>query len=105
MDTWQSLNALLLLLAAAMVLGTAFTRLRQSAIVGYLLAGALVGPNALNLVKSEAAVQLYAELGVATLLFTIGLEFSWRELVRQGRLLLAGGALQLVLTGAAVYVL
>jgi len=105
MDTWQSLDALLLLLAAAMVLGTAFSRLGQSAIVGYLLAGALVGPNALNLVRSEATVTLYAELGVATLLFTIGLEFSWRELLRQGHTLLGGGMLQILVTGGIVYLL
>ncbi len=101
---WQLLYEVLFLLTAAMVLGAVAARLRQSVIVGYLLAGALAGPNALNLVSTQDTVELMAELGVATLLFTIGLEFSWRDLVRHGRAVLAGGTLQIVLTGSVVFI-
>lgn len=104
MDPWHVLYQVLVLLTVAMVIGTMVVRLRQSVIVGYLLAGALVGPNALNLASSEDTVRLIAELGVATLLFTIGLEFSWRELVRRGRTVLLGGSLQIFLTGGLVLV-
>lgn len=100
---WQLLYEVLFLLTAAMVLGAVAARLRQSVIVGYLLAGALAGPNALNLVSTQDTVELMAELGVATLLFTIGLEFSWRDLLRHGRTVLAGGTLQIVLTGMVVF--
>ena len=103
MGAWQILYEVLFLLTVAMVLGAVAARLRQSVIVGYLLAGALAGPNALNLVTSQDTVHLIADLGVATLLFTIGLEFSWRDLLRHGRTVLLGGSLQIILTGAVVF--
>ena len=95
---WQTLAGVLILLGTATVLGAVFERLRQSAILGYLLAGTLVGPNALNLVHSERAVPMLAELGVALLLFTIGLEFSWRRLREIGRTALALGLMQIGFT-------
>ena len=94
------MNVLLLLLAA-LVLGAVCERLRQSAILGYLLAGTLMGPNALNLVGDAHEVETFADLGVAMLLFSIGLEFSWRRLRQMGSIALVGGALQVVITGAA----
>ena len=63
-----------------MVLGGLCERLKQSAILGYLLAGTLLGPNALDWMPNHEAVATIAELGVALLLFTIGLEFSYRRL-------------------------
>jgi CPA2 family monovalent cation:H+ antiporter-2 len=99
MDLWTTLLDILVLLTAAMVLGGLCTRFRQSPLLGYLLAGILLGPNALDLVPSHAAVTAIAELGVALLLFTIGLEFSWRRLRAVGPIALGGGTLQVLLTG------
>lgn len=98
MDLWSPLLDIVVLLLAAMVLGALCERLRQSAILGYLLAGVLLGPNALNWMPSHAAVATIAELGVSLLLFTIGLEFSWRRLRGLGGLALGGGTLQVLLT-------
>mgnify|MGYP005848172435 CR=1 FL=1 len=102
MQSWSILIDILVLLAAALVLGTLAERFKQSAIVGYLLAGALVGPNALHLVSDPKSVDLMAELGVGLLLFTIGLEFSFRELRRMGRETLIAGALQIALTALLI---
>ncbi|MHC4765052.1 MAG: cation:proton antiporter [Planctomycetota bacterium] len=101
MDVWGALFDLLILLGAALLLGTLCERLRQNAILGYLLAGMLLGPNTLNVISNEQQVRALAELGVALLLFTIGLEFSWRRLRRMGTVALGGGTLQVILTGAA----
>lgn len=92
---------ILLLLGAAMVLGVVAERLRQSAVVGYLVAGALVGPGALSWVADEQQIFQIAELGVALLLFTIGLEFSPQRLMQLGRVALLSGPLQIVLTTLA----
>lgn len=100
MTLWTALLDVLILLVTAMVLGGLCERFRQSAILGYLLAGTLLGPNALDLMPNHAAVATIAELGVALLLFTIGLEFSWRRLRRIGAIGLGGGTLQVVVTGA-----
>ena len=98
MDFWSALFDVLLLLAAAMVLGGLCVRLRQSAIVGYLLAGTLLGPHALNWILNDEGVGAIAELGVALLLFSIGLEFSWQRLRRLGWTPLIGGLMQIVTT-------
>lgn len=100
MPAWSALLDVLLLLGLGFVLGAIAERLRQSAILGYLAAGMLVGPHALHLVKSPEEVTLLAELGVALLLFSIGLEFPWRRLKQSGRALLGGG-IQIALTIAA----
>ncbi len=104
MDVWNVLLDVVVLLAVAMVMGLVFERLGQSAIVAYLLTGTLVGPGVLGLVRTEEAIRSLAELGVALLLFTIGLEFSWKRLRELGVAALAGGTLQLVLTGVLLAV-
>jgi CPA2 family monovalent cation:H+ antiporter-2 len=98
MDLWTALLDILILLAAAMLLGGLCERLKQSPLLGYLLAGTLLGPNALDLLPSHAAVSTIAELGVTLLLFTIGLEFSWRTLRAIGPVAVGGGTLQVSLT-------
>ncbi|MFA7238288.1 MAG: cation:proton antiporter, partial [Phycisphaeraceae bacterium] len=100
MDAWAALIEVLILLTAALVLGTVAEQFRQHAIVGYLVAGAMVGPHGLNLVEEHASLHIIAELGVAMLLFTIGLEFSFGRLMRMGRAVWIGGAAQVVLTMA-----
>jgi len=98
MDAWGALADLLALLVGGFLLGALAERLRQSAILGYLLAGMLLGPHGVHLVSRTANVALLAELGVALLLFSIGLEFSWSRLKRAGGSALAGGGLQVALT-------
>ncbi|HUU29164.1 MAG TPA: cation:proton antiporter [archaeon] len=103
MDAWTWLLDTLILLSAALVLGSVAEQLKQNAIVGYLLAGMLVGPNALGWVGSREEVNVIAELGVTLLLFTIGLEFSLKRLIRLGPITYLGGTVQVILTAAAGY--
>ena len=97
MTFWHLLMEIVLLLGTAFVLGAVAQRLKQSAIIGYLLAGMLMGP----LLFNTQAVEDVAELGVALLLFSIGLEFSFGRLKRLGRVALGGGSLQVVITMTA----
>jgi CPA2 family monovalent cation:H+ antiporter-2 len=97
-NSWTILLDVLILLLAAMVLGGIFERLKQHAILGYLLAGTLVGPHMFNLMPSQEAITSIAELGVAFLLFMIGLEFSWHRLRSLGAFALGGGSLQVAAT-------
>jgi monovalent cation:H+ antiporter-2, CPA2 family len=102
MGVWETLLSLLILFTAALTLGTLAQELRQSSIIGYLAAGMLVGPHALGWVGEGAAVASIAELGVALLLFSIGLEFSFKRLLSLGPVTFGGGTAQVVLTAAAV---
>ncbi|MDO9264227.1 MAG: cation:proton antiporter [Desulfosalsimonadaceae bacterium] len=94
MDFWFLLMQILLLLSGAFFLGVLAERLKQSPIIGYLLAGILIGPWVFN----AAAVFQVSELGVALLLFSIGLEFSFNRLKSLGSVALAGGTLQVAAT-------
>jgi CPA2 family monovalent cation:H+ antiporter-2 len=80
-----------LLKALAIVLGVAATAsvlskaLRQPVVLGYIVAGLIVGPNTgVPLVADPQVVQTLSELGVVLLMFSLGLEFSLRKLVRVG---------------------
>ncbi|MBU1024114.1 cation:proton antiporter [bacterium] len=98
MILWTSLLNVLILLLSAMLLGAIFERLKQHAVLGYLFAGALIGPHMLDLMPNHEAIASIAELGVALLLFMIGLEFSWSRLRSLGWIALGGGTLQVVAT-------
>ncbi|HIG75880.1 MAG TPA: sodium:proton exchanger, partial [Bacteroidetes bacterium] len=90
-----------LILAAA---GVAYVcqRIGLVPIVGFLLAGVLIGPNAFGLVTNEQVIEAAAEIGVLLLLFTIGIEFSLEKLAKIQRLIFLGGGLQVGLTTAIV---
>ena len=72
--------------------------IKVPALIGFLATGAMVGPHGLHVVKNVHEVELLAEIGVVLLLFTIGLEFSLKELFRLKKKVLIGGALQVFLT-------
>lgn len=95
---WQILLDIVVLLGAGAALGSLLERWGQSAIVGYLLAGVLLGPNAFHVVASVREVLAVSELGVALLLFVIGLEFSWPRLRSMGRGAVGSGLVQVVTT-------
>ena len=82
------------LVVAGAVIGYLCARLRVVPIVGFLLAGVLIGPNALGVVREREIIDAAAELGVILLLFTIGIEFSIGRLMAIRRLVLLGGSLQ-----------
>jgi monovalent cation:H+ antiporter-2, CPA2 family len=102
MTGWDLLPRIVLLLGAAALLGLFLRRLRQSVIVGYLLAGILLGPTGLGVLRADEDVQLLSELGVALLLFSIGLEFSFARLREFGRIAVGGGSFQMLLTAGVV---
>jgi CPA2 family monovalent cation:H+ antiporter-2 len=85
-------------LAAAAVGGLAAALLRQPVLLGYLLAGIIVGPTGLGLIKEVLQVETLAQFGVAFLLFALGVEFSFAELKKVQRISLGGGGLQIALT-------
>src|SRR5207302_1986368 len=73
-------------------------RLKLPALPGFIVAGVLLGPNALGLVSDVHQVESLAEVGVILLLFTIGIEFSLTRLREMGRQVIVGGGAQVLLT-------
>lgn len=87
-----------ILFGLAVITVILFRRLMFPSIIGFLVAGLLAGPHMLGLIKSLHEVEMMAEIGVVLLLFTIGIEFSLKELMRIKHLVLVGGGLQVGLT-------
>ena len=77
----SDLTGIAVVMSIAVLLGLVFVRLRQPAIVGYIIAGLVLGPTGAGLVRDTGEIRLLAELGVIMLLFLIGMELSVRAFV------------------------
>jgi CPA2 family monovalent cation:H+ antiporter-2 len=99
MESWDMLLQIIILLLACLLAGSLMAWLKQSPLVGYLLAGMVMGgPGSLAIVKGEQHIESIAELGVALLLFSLGLEFSWKRVIGFGKMTLLAGAAQVIVT-------
>src|SRR5215203_268530 len=95
-------HAFVYLLAAVIAVPVA-TRFRLGSVLGYLMAGALIGPHLLNLVGGRSNdVMHFAEFGVVMMLFLVGLELQPSLLWRMRAQLLGLGGLQVAGTAAAI---
>lgn len=96
-DTALVEGAILLGVATLFVL--IFRRLGLGAVLGYLIAGAIVGPHGLGIVGGGESKLAFAELGIAFLLFLVGLELSPGRLWQMRRAIFGLGMAQVVVTG------
>lgn len=97
-----ALRDIVVLFGLALLTVVLLRRFKLPSIIGFLVTGVLAGPHALGFIKNAHQVEQMAEIGVVLLLFTIGIEFSLKELMRIRHLVLLGGGLQLFLTIAVV---
>ena len=93
---------LMLVLGAAAVGGYTVSRLDQPVLLGYLASGVVIGPLGFRLITDTVNIQHLAELGVAFLLFALGVQFSLAELNRVRSIALQGSLLQIGLTAGLV---
>jgi CPA2 family monovalent cation:H+ antiporter-2 len=91
---------LLAALGAALVLGAIAHRLRMAPMIGYIAAGLLVGPFTPGFVADREEVLGLADIGVALLMFSIGVRFRRSELLEVGRAVLVGAPLQVAISMA-----
>jgi CPA2 family monovalent cation:H+ antiporter-2 len=94
------LSQVLVLLASSVLFVTLARRLGLPTTLAYLLVGLIFGPHALNVVSDSVTTRQLAELGVAFLLFTLGLEFSLPRMLAMRREVFGLGAAQVVATSA-----
>ncbi|NVL89690.1 MAG: cation:proton antiporter [Desulfobacterales bacterium] len=99
------LNDIVIIFGLSVAILFMCNRLRVPTIVGFLLTGILAGPYGLGLIKAVHEVEILAEVGVVLLLFTIGIEFSLKGLLRIKKSALLGGSLQVLLTFWVTFVI
>jgi CPA2 family monovalent cation:H+ antiporter-2 len=88
---FEILQDLVLIFGVSAVLVFALERLNIPSIVGFLIAGVILGPHGFGIIKDMHEIEIFAEIGVILLLFTIGIEFSMHRLLRMKKIVLAGG--------------
>src|SRR3954463_6152628 len=110
----SGLSDALVILGAAGIVIPAFARIRISPVIGFILIGILVGPSALGgmtdrlpwlnhlTISNPHAIEPFAELGIILLLFSIGLELSFRRLWGMRRLVFGVGAAELLVSAALI---
>ncbi|HKZ57410.1 MAG TPA: cation:proton antiporter [Thermodesulfovibrionales bacterium] len=91
----KSLEVIFLASAAVILL---LYKLKVPSLVGFIIAGIIIGPQGVGLIKDTYFIQILAEIGVVLLLFTIGIEFSMTKLVRIKKAVVGGGGMQVLLT-------
>ncbi|OYT69963.1 MAG: potassium transporter KefB [Armatimonadetes bacterium CP1_7O] len=91
-------QSILLVIGVSIVIVALFQRLRLPSVVGFILTGALIGPYGLGWAGEAEAIKLLAELGVALLLFSLGVEFSIDKLIQLRHYVLRAGIAQVGLT-------
>jgi Kef-type K+ transport system membrane component KefB len=92
------LNDIGIAVFAATIVGFLSHRLRQPIILGYLIAGALIGPSiGFKLITDAGSIEVISELGLILLLFIIGLELNPQKIVASGKQLIVAGIGQFVL--------
>jgi monovalent cation:proton antiporter-2 (CPA2) family protein len=105
-ETAQATTAILesgaIMLGAALIFVTLFRRLGLGATLGYVVAGVLIGPHALRLIRDPEQLTSVTEIGIALLLFIVGLELQPRRLWRLRKAIFGLGLAQVVLCGLAI---
>lgn len=105
MDLHQLLFAAVVLLAATLVAVALFDRLGLGSVLGLLAAGVFVGPSGIGLTTQVDEIRHFAEFGVVFLLFIIGLELHPAKLWAMRKAVFGLGLLQVVITGAGIFLL
>jgi CPA2 family monovalent cation:H+ antiporter-2 len=98
------LKDIVIILALSTIVNLVFNKIKVPTILGYLLTGIVAGPHLLKLVSSQHQIELMAEIGIILLLFSIGMEFSLKHLMRIRRVVFLGGLMQVSLTAAIFFV-
>ncbi|HVI50986.1 MAG TPA: cation:proton antiporter [Candidatus Sulfotelmatobacter sp.] len=96
MPDLSDVTAVAVIALAALLCGVLFSRLKQPAIIGYIVAGALLGPAGVGLANNRDAVDVLAEFGVLMLLFLVGMQLDLRRFVAGWRVALLTTAMQIV---------
>ncbi|MDA0939080.1 MAG: cation:proton antiporter [Proteobacteria bacterium] len=99
----EYLSDVVILLVISIFIVVTLSKLRISPVLGYLLAGAMIGRNGFDIIAEPGYAEALSEYGVVFLLFVIGLELTFERLMKMRRYVFGFGGLQLLLSAIAIY--
>ena len=97
------LTELVLVMAAAVAAAALLRRLNVPPVVGFIVAGMLIGPGGLGLIRDRHQIEMVAEVGVMLLLFTVGLKLRLGDLWKLRTSVFGGGTTQVLVTGGIAF--
>jgi CPA2 family monovalent cation:H+ antiporter-2 len=95
---------ILIVLAFAIPIIYLFNKINLPSIIGFIVTGVLIGPNFLKIITNAEGINQLAEIGVALLLFTIGIEISFNNFIKNFKEILLIGGLQVIVTILAGFI-
>lgn len=98
MEQFNIIKDIVIILLVSLTIIVIFKRLNIPSIVGFLIAGIIIGPHTFKLIKDVEQIDSIAQIGVILLLFTIGIEVSLNQMLRIKKFVFYGGTLQILLT-------
>ena len=98
MNEFLVIQDIVIILLVSLPIIFLFRKLNLPSLVGFLLAGMIIGPFGFKLIKAVNEIEVMAEIGVILLMFTIGLEVSFTQINRIKKFLLTAGGLQFIIT-------
>lgn len=104
-DVSSVITNISIILGLAMLVLLVCNYFKIPSVLGFILTGVIAGPGVTNLVKANNDLPQFAEIGVILLLFSIGIEFSLKDLIRIRKQVFVGGGLQLLATSALLAII
>ena len=98
------LTELVLVITAAVVAAAVLRRAHVPPVVGFIVAGIVIGPGGLGLIRDRHQIELLAEVGVMLLLFTVGIKLRLSDLWKLRNSVFGGGSVQVLVTGGIAFV-
>ncbi len=103
MPEFDFLRSLVIIYGLSAIVVFTLGKIRVPSLIGFLIAGVLLGPYGFELISDVHLVEIFAEIGIVLLLFTIGMEFSLKKIMSLRKTIFAGGFLQILITSLIVF--
>ena len=98
------LKDIVIIFALSTLVNFVFTKIKVPTVIGYLLTGIIAGPHLLSIIGAQHNIELMAEIGVVLLMFSIGMEFSLKHLLKIRRIVFFGGFIQVTFSALAFFI-
>jgi monovalent cation:H+ antiporter-2, CPA2 family len=101
----EFLQSLVIIFGVSAIVVFLLNKFKIPSPVGFLLSGILIGPHALGLISELNEIEVFAEVGVILLLFTLGMEFSLKKLLKMKRVVFGAGSFQIFFTILVIFII